>query len=80
MTLQKDFDFEPKFSVSYQPYWLQSEIKVKYPYGWDRVQIFCCISQLRISRARNQCRHSASGWQKKSPQHSETERFTTVSD
>ena len=39
-TLQNDFELTPKFSVSYQLFWLQSEIKVKYPYMSDWVKIF----------------------------------------
>ena len=30
ITLQNDFELKPKFSISYQSFWLQSEIKVKY--------------------------------------------------
>ena len=40
MTLQNDFELEPKFSISYQSFWLQSEVKVKDPHVWDRVKIF----------------------------------------
>ena len=38
--MQNDFELKPKVSVSYQSFWLQSGIKVKYPYVWDRVKIF----------------------------------------
>ena len=39
-TLQTDFKLKPKFSVSYQSFWLRSGIKVKYSYVWDRVKVF----------------------------------------
>ena len=37
ISLRNDFELKPKFSVSYQSFWLHSGIKVKYPYMWDRV-------------------------------------------
>ena len=39
-TLQNDFKLKPKFSISYQSFWLQSEIKAKYPHLWNRVKMF----------------------------------------
>ena len=47
--------------ISYQSFWLQSEIEVKYPPAWDRVIFFHCIFQLILSRACVQYRCSASG-------------------
>ena len=38
VTLQNDFELKSKFSNSYQAFWLQSEIKVKYPK--ERVNFF----------------------------------------
>ena len=40
IALQNDFELKPKFSISYQSFWLQSEIKAKYPHVWDRVKNF----------------------------------------
>ena len=40
IALQNDFELEPKFSISYQSFWLQSEIQVKYRHVWDGVKIF----------------------------------------
>ena len=40
VTLQNDYELKPKFSVSYQSFWLQSGIKVKYPCRWDRLKFF----------------------------------------
>ncbi|XP_076812960.1 protein FAM200A-like [Clavelina lepadiformis] len=40
ITLQNDFELKPKFRISYQSFWLQREINVKYPHVWDRVKIF----------------------------------------
>ena len=39
ITLQNDFELKPKFSISYQIFWLQSKIKVKYRHVWDQVKI-----------------------------------------
>ena len=40
ITLQNDFELKPKFRISYQAFWLQREIKVKYRHVWDRVKSF----------------------------------------
>ena len=40
ITLRNDFELKPKFIVFYQSFPLQSGIKVKYSYVWDREQIF----------------------------------------
>ena len=51
ITLQNDF--EPKFSISYQSFWLQSKIKVKYRHACDRVKIFYIVfpSSYLVERA-----------------------------
>ena len=64
ITLQNDFERKPKFSISYQSFWMQSEIKVKYRHTWDRVKSFFIATfsfQLIFGRACVQCRHRASG-------------------
>ena len=40
MTSHIDFELKPKFNVSYQSFWQQNQIKVKYPQVWDRVKVF----------------------------------------
>ena len=40
MTSHIDFGLKPKFNVSYQSFWQQNQIKVKYPHVWDRVKVF----------------------------------------
>ena len=40
MTLQSDFELKSKFIISYQLFWLQSEIKVKHPHVSDLVKFF----------------------------------------
>ena len=45
------FELKPKFRISYQSFWLQSKIKVKYPQVGSGKILFYCLSQLILSRA-----------------------------
>ena len=40
ITLKSDLELKPKFQISYQSFWLQSEIKERYLRVWDRVKLF----------------------------------------
>ena len=38
--LKSDFEPKPKFKISSQSFWLQNEIKERYPHVWDRIKLF----------------------------------------
>jgi len=40
VTLQSDIELKAKFRISHQSFWLQNDIKERYPHAWDRVNLF----------------------------------------
>ena len=40
ISLKNDFELKPLFKKSYQEFWLQKEISVRYPMLWNKAKLF----------------------------------------